>query len=491
MLVCLGYSETVPRATDDTLTADPNRQRDVADASAAQDLRPGDRLGDRFLIKERLGLGGSGTVYAALDTRVGQKVAIKLLKPDLADPAGRERLRREVRAARPAHENVVNIFDLHQHDGLFFLSMELVHGRSLRELLAERGTLAIDEAGALGSQVASGLTHLHQRGLVHRDIKPGNIMVAEDGTAKVCDMGLARPLARGTTVTETAMVVGTPAYMAPEQATAAELTSASDVYALGLTLYQCLTGSVPLEGETAVETLMLRQKARPPRIRGGTIDCPRWLDRLLRWMLEPVPEGRPTTKQVEQALMNSRVGRRLSRRTVTRVVVTALVAAAVLVAGLVVRERLATVALDATAGLGFRVEPFQNGSAVEILDDYGNVLHRVFLERQWNPDLVGRHVRRVVAIGDLNGDGFEDAVVARQDRPPTNPVEIYLRQSDGSLGPALTYPATTGFKYEDESFDFFEPADVHCSDLDADGVSEIVLVENNIGFYPATVRVLN
>jgi serine/threonine-protein kinase len=133
--------------------------------------------------------------------------------------------------------------------------------------LAERERLSVEETVELGAQVAKALAHLHGNGLVHRDVKPGNVLLSSDGQIKLCDLGLARPIARGTTVTETAMVVGTPAYMAPEQATAIELTAATDIYALGLTLYKCLTGEVPLEGDTAVETLM-RRPSTPDRQAG-------------------------------------------------------------------------------------------------------------------------------------------------------------------------------------------------------------------------------
>ena len=247
-------------ATDRERSAIPGRR-----TGTPINVSPGDTLAGRFLLREILGYGATGTVFSALDRSVGQKVAIKVLHPDLHDDRTRERLRREVRASRNGHPNAVAVYDLHEAEGNVFLSMELVVGQSLRDLLTERKKLDPSEVVAIGRQVAAALAHLHGLGIIHRDIKPGNILLAADGVVKLCDMGLARPLEEGMTVTETEMVVGTPAYMAPEQGLGADLTAASDVYGLGLTLYQCLTGSVPLTSETAVATLTRRQRETASR----------------------------------------------------------------------------------------------------------------------------------------------------------------------------------------------------------------------------------
>jgi len=266
------------------------------------ELRPGLLLGNRFVLRDMLGRGAAGTVFSALDTTVGQKVAIKVLHPALLEHSTMERFRREVRACRPGHPNVVTVYDLHRENGRHFLSLELVEGQSLRDRLAEQPQLGCEETITIGRQVAAALAHLHQRGVIHRDVKPGNILVGHGGETKLCDMGLARPMAEGATVTETQMVVGTPAYMAPEQALAGDLTTASDIYALGITLYRCLTGEVPLQEDTAVATLVLRQRSTPPVVRSRRKDCPRWLDRLLRRMLDPEPTRRPVAAEVERAL---------------------------------------------------------------------------------------------------------------------------------------------------------------------------------------------
>ncbi len=169
-----------------TAIAEPGVLPESGATAAVVDLLPGIRLAGRFLINKRLGSGATGTVFSALDTTVGQKVAVKLLRPDLGGEISRERLRREVRAARPGHNNVVTVFDLHEDGGRIFLSMELVEGRSLRDELSRREKLPWHEVVGIGRQVAAGLAHLHNKGLVHRDVKPGNILISSNGTAKVC-----------------------------------------------------------------------------------------------------------------------------------------------------------------------------------------------------------------------------------------------------------------------------------------------------------------
>ena len=301
------------RAAGDTAGTDGVAARS-GNAGGVSPPTVGETLSGRFVLQREIGRGGAGTVYAAFDTRVGQQVAVKVLHGGLGDPNQLERLRREVRASRPGHPNAVAVFDLFEDSGRRFLTMELVAGTSLRDELAGGGRLDVDRSVGIGLQIAAALADLHRKGLVHRDVKPGNVLLTPDGVAKLCDMGLVRPTARGMTITETEMVVGTPAYMAPEQARALDRTAASDVYALGLSLFQCLSGEVPLQDDTAVATLMLRQRSRPPRVRSVRPDCPGWLDRLIRRMLEPVPADRPTAAEVERALRQRRLGRRLRPR---------------------------------------------------------------------------------------------------------------------------------------------------------------------------------
>ena len=461
------------------------------DSAAVVDLLPGVRLAGRFLLNKRLGSGATGTVFSALDTTVGQKVAIKLLRPDLGEEISRERLRREVRAARPGHPNVVTVFDLHEDGGRIFLSMELVSGCSLRDELSRREKLPWHEMVGIGRQVAAGLAHLHNKGLVHRDVKPGNILISSNGTAKVCDMGLARSVSQGSTVTETAMVVGTPAYMAPEQARAGNLTSASDVYALGLTLFRAMTGHVPFEGDTAVETLILRQKARPPGVRSSKTACPRWLDRLLQRMLEPAPGDRPPAEAVVAALENGAFGRMPSKRNLRHAAV--VVARLVVCAGVVwgAWSTLAAPQLDPTTDLRFTVQQFVDETTVEITDTEGNVLQTVDLGGSWDPDQFRSHAARRVAFGDFNGDGWVDAAVARVNFSQNRPLAIFLRQSDGTLDFAVEHGVNLSFSYDGEIFTDFRVVDIVSADLNGDGMAEIALVEASSPYYPAVLRVID
>jgi len=455
------------------------------------DLVHGTRLAGRFLIKKRLGSGATGTVFSALDMEVGQKVALKILRPEFSGGADRERLRREVRAARPGHQNLVTIFDLHEDRGRVFLSMELVQGNSLREELQRRTALPWHEVVGIGAQVAAGLDHLHSKGLVHRDIKPGNILVSTNGVAKVCDMGLARPVDQGGTVTATAMVMGTPSYMAPEQAVAGDLTAASDVYALGITLFQALTGAVPLEGETAVGTAMLRQGARPPRVRKGASRCPRWMDRLLRRMLEPAPRDRPTAHQVQQALDRGAFGRTPSRRTIRRALSGAAFVAVLAVLGFGAWQRWLTQRLDPASGLHFSVRSFADDAVITLSDGKGNDLQTVMIGGRWRSGMFGGHAARRVAVGDFNGDGLADAAVARISSESGRPLAIYLRQPDGRLRLAREFDTELEYRYEGTTFTNFHVNDLIAEDLDGDGRSELVLVEASAPYYPSALQVLD
>jgi serine/threonine-protein kinase len=208
-------------------------------------------------------------VYLARDTELGRPVAIKLLAENLVDDAElRRRFVREARlAARLSHPNVVAVYDAGEEDGRPYIVMECVEGESLAETLRREGRLDPDRVGELALQACAGLEHAHRAGLVHRDVKPGNLLVSEDGTLKIADFGIAHA-AEGTRVTEVGTVLGTAAYLSPEQASGEPVTPASDLYSLGACLYELLAGRPPYGYETLGDLLERRSAGPPPPLEG-------------------------------------------------------------------------------------------------------------------------------------------------------------------------------------------------------------------------------
>jgi serine/threonine protein kinase len=209
-------------------------------------------LSDRYALKDRIGRGGMGEVYAADDQRLEREVAVKLLRADLAEePAMCRRFENEARAtARLTHPNVVGIFDTGVQDGVPYLVMERLPGTTLGDRM-RAGTLNEEEARLLAFDVLAALAAAHDAGIVHRDVKPGNVLFASDGRAKVTDFGIAK-IAEGLDQTATAMLLGTPVYMAPERFHGAPATPRSDLYSLGVVLYEALSGRKPFTGDNAM-----------------------------------------------------------------------------------------------------------------------------------------------------------------------------------------------------------------------------------------------
>ncbi|MEX2645542.1 MAG: serine/threonine-protein kinase [Gaiellaceae bacterium] len=219
-------------------------------------------IGERFRIERRLGRGGMAAVYLAHDEELGRPVAVKVLESLAGEDESRRRFIREARlAARLTHPNIVTVYDAGEHDGAPYIVMEYVEGETLAELFARRGRLPPEEVVALGRQACAGLQHAHDAGLVHRDVKPQNLLVRSDGTLKISDFGIARA-AEGTQITSAGTILGTAGYLAPEQAFGEEASAAADVYGLGAVLYEALTGRAPVRVESLAE--LPTAHLRPP-----------------------------------------------------------------------------------------------------------------------------------------------------------------------------------------------------------------------------------
>ncbi|QBI20877.1 serine/threonine protein kinase [Egibacter rhizosphaerae] len=228
-------------------------------------------LADRYELAELLGSGGMARVHAAYDRRLDRRVAVKLVHDELldADPNSRQRLLREARsAARLDHPNTVAVHDVGEDDGRPFVVMELVEGATLADRLRARGRIPADEAVAIGRAVLDALEAAHARGLVHRDVKPSNVLLPTRGGVKLADFGIAKALDTATGgVTGTGQVVGSPRYLAPEQAAGREPSAASDLYSLGVVLYECLAGHPPFERSNPVAVALAHQQDPLPPLR--------------------------------------------------------------------------------------------------------------------------------------------------------------------------------------------------------------------------------
>lgn len=236
-------------------------------AGADGSLGRGSVLAGRYSIDDILGEGGSGVIYRAVDQEIGEVVAIKMLRPGVVaeDPVALERLKSEIRLARRlTHRNIVRIHDFGNADGVHFITMELVAGMPLTALIRRQGRLPVPGTLSVGKQLCRALQMAHDQGIIHRDIKPHNLMLQPDGVLKVLDFGVARLVKRTTTgLTQVGMVVGTPEYMAPEQLLDEDVDARADLYAMGVVLYECLTGNRPIESESVV-TLIARLLAEDP-----------------------------------------------------------------------------------------------------------------------------------------------------------------------------------------------------------------------------------
>ena len=267
-------------------------------AGSSQALQPGHVLGGRYEILELLGQGGMGAVYKARDREVDRLVALKVIRPELAGhPDVLRRFKQELILARQVtHKNVIRIFDLGEAEGAKFISMEYIDGRDLKSIHAERGKLQPEEAAEIIEQVCLALDAAHAEGVIHRDLKPQNIMVDKHGRVVVMDFGIARSRELSG-LTQTGDLVGTPEYMSPEQAKGEEIDSRSDLFSLGIILYELLTGISPYEATTPVVALLKRtqERAVPPDKLDPAI--PKFMNDIVVRCLEIDPQRRYASAQ--------------------------------------------------------------------------------------------------------------------------------------------------------------------------------------------------
>jgi serine/threonine-protein kinase len=259
---------------------------------ATIDERRGTIFAGRYRLERRLGSGGMADVWLAEDQELGRKVAIKMLHERYAnDTQFVERFRREAtHAAGLSHPNVVSIFDRGEAEGSYFIVMEYVEGRTLKELIVTRGPCPVPVAISYVRQVLAALRYAHRNGIVHRDIKPHNVLVDHEGRVKVADFGIAR--AGSSQMTEAGSIIGTAQYLSPEQARGAPVDESSDLYSTGIVLYELLTGKVPFTGETPVEIAMKHLSQVPPAPSTIRSEIPRDLDLVVLRALAKEPADR-------------------------------------------------------------------------------------------------------------------------------------------------------------------------------------------------------
>ena len=268
------------------------------------DLGTGTIFADRYQVIEKIGAGGMGRVYKVYDTKVKEKIALKIIKPEIAsDEKIIERFEHELRAARRiAHRNVCRMFDLGEYAGTHYITMEYVPGETLKNMIRMTGPLSVGVAVGYARQVADGLEEARRWGIVHRDLKPQNVLIDPTGTARILDFGIAR-LVQARELTAEGVVIGTPEYMSPEQAEGEEVDHRSDLYSLGMILYEMVTGKAPFESRTPLGVLV-KQKSelpRPPRQLNSQV--PESLDALiLKCLAKDRNQRYQTAAEVRDAL---------------------------------------------------------------------------------------------------------------------------------------------------------------------------------------------
>lgn len=281
----------------------------------------GVRLGDRYRIESEIARGGMASVWRATDEVLRRTVAAKVLHPHLAaDEQFRDRFRVEaVAAARLAHPNVVAVYDTGEHDGLPYIVMEHLAGGTLAEHLRQRRSLDPSEVARIGVEVCSALAHAHAAGIIHRDVKPGNILFSDGGHIKVADFGIAKAAFAGPDITNSGALLGTAKYLAPEQVKGDTVDHRADLYSLGVVLFESATGRAPFNGDNDLAIATVRLTQQPPRPRDLKPSVPRDLEQVILRSLKVEPSERfPSADEMGASLQEMVLGEEPSADPPTR-----------------------------------------------------------------------------------------------------------------------------------------------------------------------------
>ena len=361
-----------------------------------EELTTGSTFAGRYQVIEELGKGGMGKVYKVLDKEVNAKIALKLIKPEIAsDKKTIERFRNELKVARDiAHKNVCRMYDLGREEGAYYITMEYVSGEDLKSFIRRSGIISVGKAISIATQVCEGLLEAHRLGVVHRDLKPQNIMIDREGNARIMDFGIARSL-RAKGITGSGVMIGTPEYMSPEQVDGKEADQRADIYSLGVILYEMVTGRIPFEGDTAF-SIGVKQKSetpRPPKEINEQI--PEDLNRVILKCMEKEKENRyQSISELHSELMNLEKGiptterivperKPLTSREITvqfslkKLIIPALVITAIIIIGLLLWKILPSkkhVPLAPSGKPSLAVMYFENNTGDEGLDHWRKAL---------------------------------------------------------------------------------------------------------------------